>query len=344
MARTDFITRMEIFKKVGGFVAVLGLVLGLVGPTAVFAATDPGLGAAGSFSVLAQTAITGTSTISGNVGLNSTGAGITALTAANVGGLIYSTDGVAPGVAILSPSVQADASTAYTTNIPGQGATSSIGPVLDGMTLVPGVYDIGAGRLNGGVLTLNGPGVYIFRASSDFVSSGTINLTNGARACDVFWRVQTLATINGSSFVGTILSGTGVHFGANVTLNGRALAVGGDVTMLTDTISGPTCAAAATPTPSATPTPTPTPTPSATPTPSSTPTPTPSITPTPTPTPAPTLTPTPSVTPTLTPVPKLPATGVGPSVNGGTPWNLITLTAIFAVLFSVYVTRRIQKI
>lgn len=83
--------------------------------------------------------------------------------------------------------------------------------------------------------------VYIFRASSDLVSSGSINLINGARACDVYWQVNTLATINGSSFVGTIIAGTGVHFGANVALNGRALALGGDVTLLNNTISGPTC-------------------------------------------------------------------------------------------------------
>lgn len=217
----------------------------MAGPMAALAATDPGLGAAATFSVLAQTAITGTATISGDVGLNSTGAGITALTTTNVAGTIYATNSVVPSEGILAASVQANASTAYTTNIPGQGATANIGPALDGLSLTPGVYDIGAGRLNGGVLTLNGPGTYIFRASSDFVSSGSINLINGARACDVFWRVETLATINGSSFVGTILAGTGVHFGANITLNGRALAIGGDVTMISDTISGPTCAAPA---------------------------------------------------------------------------------------------------
>ncbi len=236
---------METFKQVPRGVAVLSLIVmfGLGGPIAALAASDPGLASAATFSVLAQTAITGTSTISGNVGINSTGAGITALTAANVGGTIYSTNGAAPSTAILPASVQADASTAYTTNIPGQSATGSIGPVLDGLIVTPGVYDIGAGRLNGGILHLNGPGIYIFRASSDLISSGSISLENGARACDVYWRVQTLATINGSSFTGTILAGTGVHFGANVALDGRALAVGGDVTLSSGTISGPSCAA-----------------------------------------------------------------------------------------------------
>lgn len=237
---------MEKIRRAAISAMVIAFVFSLIHTNTTLAATDPGLGASASFSVLAQTSITGVSTISGDVGLNSTGAGITALTAANVGGTIFSTDGVAPSVAspFLSASVQSDVSTAFTTNIPGQGATGSIGPVLDGLTVTPGVYDIGAGRLNGGVLTLDGAGIYIFRASSDLISSGSINLINGARACDVFWRVTTLATLNGSSFVGTILAGTGVHFGANVTLNGRALAVGGDVTMINNTISGPTCAAA----------------------------------------------------------------------------------------------------
>jgi len=232
-------------KNLTVIVSAISLALVLAGPITASAATDPGLSTGSkSFSVMAQTSITGTANISGNVGINSTGAGITALTAGNVGGIIYSTDGIAPSVAspFLDPAIQANLSAVYTSNIPSQPATSSIGPVLDGLTVTPGVYDIGAGRLNGGVLTLNGAGIYIFRASSDLVSSGTINLINGARACDVYWNVQTLATIDGTSFVGTILAGTGVHFGANVALNGRALAVGGDVTWLTDTISGPTCA------------------------------------------------------------------------------------------------------
>ncbi len=237
---------MKIFRrttKAVGLAFFVFVALGFVGSMSAQAATTPALGTAASFSVIGQTSITDVtpSVISGDVGINGSGAGITGLGTAEVAGIIYATDLAYPSEALLPASVQADLSAAYTTDIPGQGSDGSIGPVLDGLVLTPGVYDIGAGRLNGGVLTLNGPGVYIFRASSDFISSGSINLTNGALACDVYWRVQTLATINGSVFTGTILAGTGVHFGANVTLNGRALAVGGDVTLIQDTISGPTC-------------------------------------------------------------------------------------------------------
>lgn len=239
---------MKTFKKALATTAVLSLMLslfGVFGPTGsnvTYAATDPGLGAAETFSIIAQTSITGTGTISGDVGINSTGAGITALTAGMVGGTIYSTDGVAPSVAtpFLDPDVQANLSSAND-DISLQGSTDSIGPVLDGEILTTGVYDIGAGRLNGGVLTLDGPGIYILRASSDLVSSGSIDLINGARACDVYWQVNTLATINGSEFTGTIIAGTGVHFGDGVALDGRALALGGDVTLINNTISGPTC-------------------------------------------------------------------------------------------------------
>ncbi|OGG61173.1 hypothetical protein A3C87_03420 [Candidatus Kaiserbacteria bacterium RIFCSPHIGHO2_02_FULL_49_34] len=231
---------MQKINKLSAALLGIALLFGMVVPTTTHAATDPGLGAAEPFSIIAQTAITGTGTISGDVGINSTGAGITDLTDAMVGGTIYSTDGVAPSTAILSASVQANLSTAND-NMTGQASTASIGPALDGETRTTGVYDIGAGRLNGGVLTLDGPGIYIFRASSDFISSGSVNLINGARACDVYWQVASLATINGSSFVGTIIAGTGVHFGSGVTLNGRALALGGDVTLLNTTISEPTC-------------------------------------------------------------------------------------------------------
>jgi type VI secretion system secreted protein VgrG len=234
------------------------LVFGFTGPSVAYAATAPNLGAAESFSVLAQTLITGIATITGDVGLNASGAGITALTTANVAGTIYATDVVAPSEGLLSASVQANAVTANA-NMLSQGTPVVIGTALDGLTLAPGVYDLGAGQLNGGVLHLNGAGVYIFRTSSSLISSGSIDFQNGARACDLFWSVNSLATINGSSFAGTIIAGTGVHFGANVTLDGRALAVGGDVTMLTDTISGPTCTAAPAPAPVVTPTVTPTP-------------------------------------------------------------------------------------
>ncbi|MCR4286364.1 MAG: ice-binding family protein, partial [Candidatus Kaiserbacteria bacterium] len=199
---------------------------------------------ADSFSILGQTLITGISTISGDVGSNNVtgGVSITALTTGDVAGTIFATDLVAPSEGIIAPAVQTDASAEFNVGIPGQASNATIVGNLDGQSFTPGVYDQGALLLAGGTVTLDGAGIYIFRSASDLTSAGTVNLINGARACDVYWRVQTSADINGTAFVGTILAGAGVHFGAGVTLDGRALAVGADVTLgVGGTISGPSC-------------------------------------------------------------------------------------------------------
>lgn len=231
------------------FMLVFALVFSFTSSNTAHAATNPSLGAAESFSILAQTAITGISTITGDVGMNRVSSWISALTTANVTpGTIYATDAVpvAPGEAVLLAAVQADASTAYTATIPGLPieGTPIVGAELNGITRGPGVYDlVGATiTLTGGSITLDGPGTYIFRVPFILTTSGAVNLINGARACDVFWNVGTAANINGTSFAGTILSSTGVHFGPGVTLDGRALAIGADVTLGVDgVISGPTC-------------------------------------------------------------------------------------------------------
>jgi hypothetical protein len=200
----------------------------------VFAATTPNLGQAGSFSILGFESVTNAnlSTISGDIGVWS-GSSITGLDSITIGGATHTTDSVAE-------QAQTDASAA-TSNLLSQANTGGTLGALDSLVLVPGVYDMGEGLLNGGVLTLDGAGVYIFRTTSTLVSSGSINLINGARACDVFWYVESAATINGSSFVGTIFAKTGIHFGAGVRLNGRALAIGADVVMDSNTVTGPTC-------------------------------------------------------------------------------------------------------
>ncbi len=199
------------------------------------AATAPSLGAAGSYSVLGFSAVTnsGPTTLSGDLGVWS-GTSITGLSEISVGGATHQTDTAAQDA-------QA-AALAAVGSISGQASNGDLG-ALDGQTVTPGVYDIGAGSLGGGALTLDGPGVYIFRASSSLTSSGSVTLIGGARACDVYWYVPTLASLTGGSFVGTIIAGTGITFGTGVSLDGRALAIGGPVTLLSNSITGPSCAA-----------------------------------------------------------------------------------------------------
>lgn len=196
------------------------------------AATAPGLGAAAGYSVLGKAGVTNTgpSKLSGNVGADS------------------SITGFPPGSAaskFLAPAVngaEADAGTAALALTSQAGGAASAGPNLTGVTLVPGVYSVGSALLPG-KLTLNGPGVYIFLASA-LTASGSVSLTNGASACNVFWHVTSSASITGGSFVGTIIAGTSITFGNAVSLDGRALALTGNVTLINDTISGPSCASA----------------------------------------------------------------------------------------------------
>ncbi len=248
---------MKKLRQAAAFFLATTSVIGFVGPFAASAATNPSLGAAETFSVLAQTGITGTTgagAISGNVENNGIAAAITGLTTAMVGGAITSSDGGSTtgsppaATTVANASVQANASTVHTATIPGLSieGTPIVGASLNGITRGPGVYDlVGASITLSTTLTLDGPGTYIFRVPANLTSSGTINFINGARACDLFWNVGSDATINGTSFAGTILAFTGIHFGAGVALDGRALAVGADVTLNTGgSISGPTCVAA----------------------------------------------------------------------------------------------------
>jgi hypothetical protein len=114
-------------------------------------------------------------------------------------------------------------------------------------TVFPGTYDVSASTLNG-TLTLDGSGVYIFRSTSSIIASGSMNLINGADACNVFWQIPISMSINsGANMVGTIIANTGsITFGEGASLNGRALALVGQVTLLNNRIFGPICALAPT--------------------------------------------------------------------------------------------------
>ncbi|MCR4275871.1 MAG: ice-binding family protein [Candidatus Parcubacteria bacterium] len=257
---------MKISNKVSIAVVSASLFLGLVGPIVAHAATSPSLGDAATFSVIAQTLITGTtpsSGISGDVGMNESAASITALTTAMVSGTIYSnptgnTGGGAP-TTLLDADVQPNLSTAYdfldtggdnatcTKALTGALGSDTDGQDLGGLSLPPGVY-CSAGSYNlTGNLTLTGTtGTWVFKTVSGLTTAVGSSVTGGD-PCNVWWRIGSAAAGlgNSSTFVGTIISLTGITFGTSVTLNGRALALGAAVTLNSGgTISGPTCAAA----------------------------------------------------------------------------------------------------
>ena len=200
-----------------------------------------------------------TSVINGNVGLSpASGAGI-GLTCSQVTGAVYSVDatGPLPCREINGPlmvTAKNDLTTAYT-DAAGRTPLTTIPTELGGTTLVAGVYDststtfgITAGA---GALTLDGQNdpssVFIFEAPFSgtglTVGSGsTVTLTNGAQACNVFWRVDTASINSSATFVGTILALNSISVANGATIQGRLLARNGNVTLINDTITAPICA------------------------------------------------------------------------------------------------------
>ena len=210
------------------------------------AATSPTLGAAGTFSVLAETNITNvpTSSIGGDVGLSpATGAGI-GLTDAEVAGTIYSVDAFGPAGSVNNPALLTTAinnMTAAFTAI-DQPCTTNYGNVvhdLGGSNLGPGVYCAGAFTLTGN-LTLSGSGVWIFKSASTLTTSADSSVTGGD-PCNVWWRLVSAADIfPNSSIVGNILAGTSINMQTGASLNGRALAQAA-VTLDANTITTGVC-------------------------------------------------------------------------------------------------------
>lgn len=210
----------------------------------------PQLGTDQSFAILGASTVTNTgpTLITGDLGL-SPGTSITGFPPGLVtGGSIHDTDAVAA-------QAQADNTTAYNV-LAGKACNTSYGVPTDlgGLTLLPGVYCFASSAQLTGQLTLNAGGdpsaAWIFQIGSTLItaSNSSVLLINGASACNVSWQVGSSATIGtGTNFVGNILALTSITLTTNATLNGRALAQNGAVTMDSNTVSLPACALETTP-------------------------------------------------------------------------------------------------
>jgi LPXTG-motif cell wall-anchored protein len=144
---------------------------------------------------------------------------------------------------------QADSTAAYLDAL-GRPLNATTTADLGGLTLVGGVYagpSKGALQLTG-TLTLDGEGdpnsVFIFQTDSSLItaSGSNVALINGAQECNVFWQVGSSATLGtGSNFVGNILALTSIFVDNGVTVQGRALAQTGEVTLDNDVFTQPLC-------------------------------------------------------------------------------------------------------
>lgn len=270
--RIRFILPLLIFVPL----AIITIIFYKSLPQAFAIATVLDLGTSEDFAVLAGAAIsdTGTTDITGDVGLSPTGgASITGLTCAEVTGTIYDTNAGYTGGgggdtsclttnAGLLTTAKSDLSIAYNdANGQTPDAVEDDGD-LGGQTLTPGVYSEDGtpdSLAVTGELTLDGGGdpdaVFIFQTDSTLVtaSNSTITLTNGTQACNVFWQVGSSATLGtNTTFVGTIMAAVSITDNGGSTVNGRLLADAdntdadstGAVTLNNTTVTVPTCTAA----------------------------------------------------------------------------------------------------
>ena len=132
---------------------------------------------------------------------------------------------------------QTDLLTAYTAAQTAPGGTP--GPAdLGGATLEPGVYTYAStAPWTAGALTLDGGGnpnaEWIFQIGSAITTpaGASVVLQNGASADHVFWQLGSSATLGATNtFAGNILAQASITLGGG-TLNGRALAIDGLVSI-----------------------------------------------------------------------------------------------------------------
>jgi len=223
-----------INKRRSVFSLALAALALLLWPALALAATDPGLGTAGAFAVLAGTTVTNTGPtwITGELGV-APGSAVT--------GFPPGTSGVQHKGDSVATTAQTNLTAAYVNAAaqPCPGTHNFTGVNLGGKNLVPGVYCQTTAPSLTGTLTLNGSGIYIFQIGSTLItaSGARVVLIGGAQPCQIFWVVGSSATIaTSTTFIGNIMALTSIAMQTGATLNGRALARNGAVTLDTNRI------------------------------------------------------------------------------------------------------------
>ncbi|MGA3186529.1 MAG: ice-binding family protein [Bryobacteraceae bacterium] len=211
--------------------------IGLCGPVGQ---TPVPLGSDSTFTILAGSTVTSTgpTVISGNLGL-SPGTAVSGFPPGTViNGAIHIADSVAR-------TAQIDLTTAYN-NAAGRLTPTVIAGDLGGSTLNPGLYQSSSSIGITGTLFLNGQGntnsVFIFQIGTALTtaSSSQIVLEGGAQAANIFWQIGSSATLGTTSvFQGTIMAQASITLTTGASLNGRALARTGAVTLQGNSVINP---------------------------------------------------------------------------------------------------------
>ncbi len=233
---------------------VLLAIVALVGLQAQ-AGADVLLGTAQSYGVIAHETVTniGVTLIDGDLGL-SPGTSITGFSPTE--GVVTGAINIADGAALQA---RLDALTAYT-NMWGMASNGNLtGQDLEGMTVLPGVYDFDTSALlshqTTGILYLDAnfdPGAYfVFRMGSTLTTMSNtqvvvINPPSDEWAdtfCQKYFLEGSSATLGtGTQFEGTLIAMASITLNTGATITrGRALALTGAVTLHNNTITTVPC-------------------------------------------------------------------------------------------------------
>ncbi|HUW05090.1 MAG TPA: ice-binding family protein [Williamwhitmania sp.] len=197
------------------------------------------LAGASNFAALSGSAITntGATIITGDLGL-SPGSSIGGFPPGILNGTLHINDAAASQAKLDLTAAYNDAAGRTSTDI------VTLSGNIGGLTLTPGLYmSTSSLAISSGDLTFDALGdanaVFIIQiASSLTTTSGRkVFLSGGASAANIFWQVGSSATFGTTSvFKGTIIAMQSITFNTGATLDGRALARTGGISMEGNTI------------------------------------------------------------------------------------------------------------
>jgi len=217
---------------------------------------------AGKYVILANSGVstTGTSAITGHIGLNAAAVGLTGFsqtvdasgtfsTSPQVTGRLYASDYAPPTPAELTQATATDASAAFLAAdnkvLSGPAFTNVGAGNLTGLTLVPGVYEWSTGVSVDAASTVtlsgNATDVWVLKIMGGGITmnpGATVTLT-GALPQNVFWRTAGVVALDTTSNLkGIVLSGSSVTLASGATVNGRLIASTA-VTLIANTVTRP---------------------------------------------------------------------------------------------------------